>query len=126
MANEKLSNNRLALLYAHRLYGMKWSDCVKQGWRLVKFRNQLKHGVLRFRYIKTDATIRVAYGTLNPDLIPIDKHPIEIKNSKLKIKNYTAIPYFDLIRNEWRSFRITMLIMESVRPCHAVWVADEE
>ena len=122
MTIDKFTSNTLALIYAHRLHGMPWKERVLKGWQLVKFRNQLRHGVLRFRYIKTDATIRIAYGTVNLDLIPTAKRP----KGTLTQDSYTTIRSFDLVRNEWRSFRITMFIFESVRPCHPVWVADEE
>ena len=117
------SNNTLALLYAHRLCGRPWREKVLLGWRLVRFREQLRHGVLRFRYIKRDATIRIAYGTLRQDLIPTDQLPKSCQQSAV---SYQTIRYFDLIRNEWRSFNITMFIPESVCTCHAVWVADTE
>ena len=122
MSIDQFSNSRLALIYAHRLYGMPWRERVLRGWQLVRFRNQLRHGVFRFRYIKLDATIRVAYGTLRADLLP----PRERVNLVPRNETFTTIAYFDLIRNEWRSFRITMLIPESICPCHAVWVADSE
>ena len=118
-----MTSSSLALLYAHRLCGRPWRERVLLGWRLVRFREQLRHGVLRFRYIKRDATIRIAYGTLRQDLIPTDQLPKGIVN---RHTSYGQITYFDLIRNEWRSFSITMFIPESVQTCHAVWVADTE
>ena len=117
-----LHNNQLALIYAHRLCGKPWRERLLLGWQLVRFRNQLSHSVFRFRYIKKDATIRIAYGTLKWDLIPAEHRP---KGLIVRNESFTTIAYFDLVRNEWRSFSITMLIFESIRPCHAVWVADE-
>ena len=123
MLIDNLPNHQLALIYAHRLFGMPWRERVLKGWQLVRFRNQLGHGVFRFRYIKTDATIRVAYGTLKWDLIPLENRPVTASNRNA---GFSTIAYFDLVRNEWRSFKITMLIFESIRHCHPVWVADED
>ena len=118
-----MTNNSLALHYAHRLQGRPWRECVTKGWQLVKFRELLRHGVMYFRYIKKDATIRVAYGTLKEDLIPAEQRP---KGVIQRRPNYSSFAYYDLVRNEWRSFSITMFLFDSVRPCHAVWVPDEE
>lgn len=83
------------------------SLALKQAWWFESLRDALYNGFARFSYFKMDGTSRTAIGTRSPYLIPADKMP------KRDTSDYTdtwesakAIPYFDLDRNEWRSFNI--------------------
>ena len=117
------SVNSLALYYAHRLHQANpqssWQTNVYIAWRIVRFRQLLRQQALRFRYQKTDGTSRLAYGTLNPDHIPQEAMP---KPKPTPTPTPSTIPYFDLDRKAWRSFRIENLTIKApIYPCHQVW-----
>lgn len=84
------------------------SLALKQAWWFESFRDALSNGFARFTYYKKDGTTRTAFGTRAPSLIPVDKLPkvemadwADIWNDGVK-----TIPYFDLDKNEWRSFNV--------------------
>ena len=78
------------------------SQALKYAWWFEKFRNMLSKGIYRFSYMKKDGTIREATGTLSNAFIPTDKLP----KGTAKIINYETFSYYDLVKNEWRSFRL--------------------
>lgn len=91
----------------HR-YGQ--SLALKQAWWFESFRDAISNGFARFTYDKKDGTTRTALGTLSLSLIPIDKWPrvpMEIYDWEDIVK---AIPYFDLDKNEWRSFSVLKFV----------------
>ena len=67
----------------------------------------LNKGIVRFTYRKVDGTIREALGTRNLD-IARDALAIYIPNPKTGRTNPTA--YFDLEKEEWRSFKAENVI----------------
>ena len=82
------------------------SFALKQAWWFESFRDALSNGFVRFFYYKKDGTTRTALGTRSSVLIPTDKlpkGPLEINEREDTVK---AIPYFDLDKNEWRSFNV--------------------
>ena len=84
-----------------------WAERVKLGWYYVRLRDWLKEGIVTFSYYKKDGSIREAKGTLNELLIPADKKP---KGTGTAAPNYEAVAYFDLDKQEWRSFSVTCFI----------------
>ena len=115
----------LALHYAHALKHARpecdWRTNLIHGWQRVQFREMLRHNVLRFTYLKKNGLARIAYGTLRPDLIPEEQKP---KGTKIINHQFKIINYYDLDRNEWRSFSIRHAPM-SVSTCHPVWIPDD-
>ena len=86
------------------------SYALKQAWWFESFRDALSNGFARFTYYKKDGTTRTALGTRSSVLIPTDKLPkcpVEIDKGDECDK---AIPYFDLEKNEWRSFSVLNFI----------------
>ena len=82
------------------------SLALKQAWWFESFRDALSNGFARFTYYKKDGTFRRALGTRSSVLIPIDKlpkGPVEINEWEDIVK---SIPYFDLDKQEWRSFSV--------------------
>ena len=82
------------------------SFALKLAWWFESFRDALSNGFARFTYYKKDGTTRTALGTRSSVLIPTDKLPkgqLEINEWEDIVK---AIPYFDLEKNEWRSFSV--------------------
>ena len=114
-----MTKNSMALHMAHYIYMCEtrdlglivnknivtWSRALKRGWFFVDLREMMKKSVVRFMFKKKDGSIRYAKGTLHPILIPDDK---KAKHDGLTQWNeqYKAIAFFDLDKQEWRSFNI--------------------
>ena len=80
------------------------SLALKQAWWFESFRDALANGFALFTYNKKDGTTRTALGTRSPLLIPTDKLPgASPQQNEERAK---AIPYFDLVKHEWRSFSV--------------------
>ena len=128
-----MTNNSLALHYAHAAWSNRnplslseeyvWKNLVRDGWILVRLKELMRQEVVRFSYYKNDDTLRIAYGTLRTDLIPEDKRPKDSNNANLCFSRFT---YFDLERNEWRSFKINNLLKRGFHVCKPLWVVDYE
>ena len=81
---------------------------LKQAWWFESFREAISNGFARFTYRKNDGTTRQALGTRSLSLIP-GASPQRNGESGLRLEgeeNVKAIPYFDLDKNEWRSFSV--------------------
>ena len=78
---------------------------LKQAWWFESFRDAISNGFARFTYRKKDGTTRTALGTRAPSLIPVDKAPKALPEGAWD-DSVKAIPYFDLDKNEWRSFNV--------------------
>lgn len=88
------------------------SFALKRAWWFESFRDALSNGFARFTYYKMDGTPRTALGTRSPSLIPVDKLPKgDMSDDSATWKDSAkAIPYFDLEKNEWRSFNVLYFI----------------
>ena len=89
-----------------------WNFSLHSAWWYESVRDALNNGMARFTYSKKDGSSRSALGTRSPILIPADKLP---KSSLADLDdkeadNYRTIPYFDLDKNEWRSFSVLNFI----------------
>ena len=88
------------------------SFALKSAWWFESFRDAISNGFARFTYLKEDGFTRTALGTRSPSLIPVDKLPkgdME-DGATLWESNPKAIPYFDLDKNEWRSFNVLRFV----------------
>ena len=81
------------------------SQALKYAWWFEQFRAKLATGIYRFSYMKKDGSIREAIGTLCDAFIPTEKIPVTGNPSPVT-PNYETFNYFDLVKNEWRSFRL--------------------
>ena len=84
------------------------SFALSQAWWFESFRDAISNGFARFTYRKQDGTTRTALGTRSFSLIPLDKMPKGDMSDGAAIweDGAKAIPYFDLEKNEWRSFNV--------------------
>ena len=83
------------------------SFALKQAWWFESFREAISNGFARFTYIKKDGKTRTALGTRAASLIPVDKLPKgDMSDGAALEDGVKAIPYFDLDKNEWRSFNV--------------------
>lgn len=78
---------------------LTWGQCQAQAWKVARLRLALRAGAARFTFQKQDGEMREAYGTLNPDLFRYEHKGGD------RAECPTAIKYFDLDKNAWRSFR---------------------
>lgn len=67
--------------------------------------DQLKQALVRFAFKKENGEVREAVGTLNPSYI---ERALRGKGVR-KVKKATQV-YYDVEKNEWRSFRVENLI----------------
>lgn len=66
----------------------------------------LESCVVKFKFQKTDGSIREAIGTTNLKFIPVAQHP---KNPAAVSDN--TIPYYDLETGKWKSMQINAQFM---------------
>lgn len=82
------------------------SQAVKYAWWFESFRNQLRNGIYRFSYFKSDSSIREATGTLNMELIPEEHRPKgDMSDGTAREPAPGVFTYYDLEKKAWRSFR---------------------
>ena len=74
---------------------------------IENFVDLLRENVLKFSYWKTDGSLRVAYGTLNGDVIANYAPPSKGKRKRTSNneRNNSTVTYFDIEASDWRSFR---------------------
>ena len=71
-----------------KVYGFSMAEAMKQSWKVLKLKEALKKGVVKFYYQKLNGEIRTAWGTLKESLIP------KTKGAERK-KNESLITYYD-------------------------------
>lgn len=86
-----------------KVYGFSMAEAMKQSWLVLKLKEALKKGIVKFMYTKLDGTVRTAWGTLKEGLIP------ETKGTERK-KNESLITYYDNEKQAYRSLKIANLI----------------
>lgn len=92
--------------------GFDMAEAMKQAWQNIKAKAAMQKGIVKFRFVKVDGSMREAYGTLKVDLLP--KH--EVTNRR---QNDTVQVYFDTEKREWRCFKKANLIC--MLGCTRVW-----
>lgn len=60
---------------------------------------QAQSQIVRFYFLKVDGTIREAWGTICPDIVPPTEHTTNRK------PNDTVQVYYDTEKQEYRSFK---------------------
>ena len=90
--------------YAHAIYrsGLyTWSNALTEAWNIHYLRYYLRHGIVRFTYVKKDGTLREARGTNCADIIPPSKMPKGVLAQKVALglqqPNYLSVPYYVLV-----------------------------
>jgi hypothetical protein len=71
-----------------------------------EFKEVVDDNKFNVTFEKKDNTTRKLYGTLNPKLIPENKHSMGIRKHNDEDK---IVPVFDLDINDWRSLDITKI-----------------
>ena len=86
-----------------RKYNLSMSEALRLAWRNFKLKAKLFEGVVRFRFTKSDGTIREAWGTLSSSRTP------ETKGTGRKVSEHLQA-YWDVERESFRSFRKVNLL----------------
>ncbi|MFJ1411708.1 SH3 beta-barrel fold-containing protein [Capnocytophaga canimorsus] len=84
--------------------GYKFSDCLKKAWANHKLKKAMQTQIVRFYFQKVDGSIREAWGTICPELIP------QTAENQRK-RNETVQVYFDTEVKEFRCFKKFNLIV---------------
>lgn len=82
--------------------GYKLSEALKCAWLNIKLKAEMKKRIVKFYFQKIDGSLREAYGTMNPDIIPAPtgtRKPAD-----------TVQTYFDTEKQEYRCFKKANLI----------------
>ncbi len=108
MDNEPTRAMFMAHLLREKRPDFAWPDLMRHAWYFVRFRRWLRDHVVKFTYFKKDGSIRQAIGTTNLFFVPISKHPLG-RHDHVN-KSFVTITYFDLEKQEWRSFDIRNFI----------------
>lgn len=93
--------------YAHNLAKSTknaWAVCLMKAWELYRIYKRMKQGIVKFAYMKTDGSIRYAFGTI------LDK-PINNSVKRITKPSYKTFTYWDVEKSEVRSFKIENLIV---------------
>ena len=77
--------------------GFSKSEALKIAWRNIKLEKSMKIGIVKFYFQKVDGTIREAWGTTNPNIIP--------KTDSNRTYTNTVKVYYDTEKQAWRSFK---------------------
>lgn len=88
------------------------ASSLRGAWWFESFRDAMNNGMARFVYRKADGTTRIALGTRSAALIPADKLPKgDMSDGAAEMEDSIKdIPYFDLEKMEWRSFRVLLFV----------------
>ena len=108
MAHTLHADEHKIILGVSRQEVRTWRDCLTMGWYFVRFRKWLSNGIVTFSFQKLNGDVREARGTLNNLLIPRDKMPKG--SSKIINHKFETINFYDLDKQEWRSFSISHFI----------------
>lgn len=85
-----------------RTNGFTLSEALKKAWLNIKLRAALSVRIVKFYFQKVDGTIREAWGTLCPRLLP----PV----GDNRRNNATCQVYYDTEKCEYRCFKKANLI----------------
>lgn len=81
------------------------SEALRKAWKAIKIYAKMQMGKVEFRFQKLDGTIREAVGTL----CDIDYTPSPNAKPR-KTPDDDVMRYFDVEKNQFRSFRIVSLV----------------
>ena len=83
--------------------GFTMAEALRTAWLNIKLRAKMAQSIVKFYYSKVDGSMREAYGTLNPAIMP------ETKGSERKA-NPTIQTYYDSEKCEYRCFKMLRML----------------
>ena len=85
--------------------GFTMAEALKAAWLNFKLRAAMALRIVKFYFQKVDGSIREAYGTLNPSMVPV------ASDSDNRRKNDTVQVYYDTEVQDFRCFKRANLMM---------------
>ena len=116
--NSMLAGDGLRVIYP----GQQYYECDELNESMTdndvkEFKDKLKAGEVKFKYLKKDGSERTATGTLNPELmdLPKPKTTSDVDKASEKQKKARKLPsdsvfYYDLEAKGFRSFKMSNFI----------------
>lgn len=96
---------KIAHLLIKKAEVKSFSEALRKAWKAIKIYAGMLTGKVEFRFMKLDGSVRNAVGTLHD----IDYTPSP--NAKPRqAPDEDVMRYFDLEKNQFRSFRVASLI----------------
>lgn len=90
-----------------RVNNYTMSEALKQSWNLFRVRQAMRKDAVQIQYRKKDGTVRKALATTCPELIP---DQVYRKSAGGLGHTNMQFRYFDVEKNDWRSFIVANLI----------------
>lgn len=101
----QMKNFRVRVMkYAWQLWRAtkaSWRECMLKAWQLYRLTKQMREGMVRFVYRKTNGEIRHAVGTLVG---------FPTQGRRITKPSYKTITYWDVTRGAFRCFRTENLM----------------
>lgn len=91
-----------------KVEGMTMSIALKVAWKNAKVYRAMCTSVVTFAFRKVDGSTRISTGTLSVDNVPASAWKFSPNPHK---KNQDVQRYFDVEKQEWRSFKRENLIL---------------
>lgn len=79
--------------------GFTMAEALKAAWLNFKLKVRMAIAIVKFYFQKVDGSIREAYGTLNPAIMP------QISGNDNRRKNDTVQVYYDTEVQDYRCFK---------------------
>jgi len=84
----------------NEITGRPMTECENQAMQIAECVNLMRSQIVEFYFVKSDGTIRQAFGTLQSDIIlPL------IKGTSNREPNPDLVTYYDTEKNQFRSFK---------------------
>lgn len=77
-------------------------ESVKKAEMLIRLKGLMAADIVHFVYLKSDGTLRSAYGTRDPALIRERAGESGREGKDRPLRTFT---YYDIVRDGWRAFR---------------------
>ena len=91
------------------IYGLKLAkELSPESLDVQTLSERMKNGIVQFEFMKAGGEARRAFGTLNEQFLPPRKEADKDGTGNVK-KNPSNFVYFDLEKQDWRSFSIASL-----------------
>lgn len=102
MKGQELSKIMRRAWQIARATGKAFAVALSKSWALYRLTKQMRAGVVRFAYEKTDGTLRKAAGTL--------KDAATMVKGTKHFDDGCTVRYFDIEASGWRSFKVENLV----------------
>lgn len=107
-------NRSEVLSMAHRLKvakGLTFGEAQKQAWKIVKaqtIKDLMKSALVTFYFLKENGEVRKATGTINGGVFSYQAKGGKVE--VLALSHTSAVKYWDIDANGFRSFRVDRLL----------------